>query len=155
MLLQLKLTKTQLLISLIRFDIWSLKIIAIKLWIHEKKHSSLKHLLDNHWNYGKYYSSIFKHTWYCSHFIVQESPGPMYTITYIEYSFVTVRAFLKYGRFDGFSFRVGSRYIWSVVGIRSELFRFCVGRYQHSFQTHFCFGLSSSWDGLDSRLINI
>ena len=38
----------------------------------------------------------------------------MYTITYIEYSFVTVRAFLKYGRFDGFSFRVGSRYIWSV-----------------------------------------
>ena len=44
------------------------------------------------------------------HFIVKESPGPMYTITYIEYSFVTVRAFLKYGRFDGFSFRVGSIY---------------------------------------------
>ena len=44
----------------------------------------------------------------------------MYTITYIEYSFVTVRAFLKYGRFDGFSFRVGSRYIWS-VGVARQL----------------------------------
>ena len=39
----------------------------------------------------------------------------MYTITYLEYSFVTVRAFLKYGRFDGFYFHVGSRYIWSVL----------------------------------------
>ena len=48
------------------------------------------------------------------HFIVKESPGPMYTITFIEYSFVTVRAFLKYGRFDGFSFRVGSMYTLSV-----------------------------------------
>ena len=31
----------------------------------------------------------------------------MYTITYIECGFLTVRAFLEYGRFDGFSFRVG------------------------------------------------
>ena len=66
----------------------------------------------------------------------------MYTITYIEYSFVTVRAFLKYGRFDGFSFRVGSRYIWSVVTIGAQSGYLAPGAVSRilSLQTHMFFG---------------